>query len=468
MTAPRIKRSSTPPHSRLIALNILGEVEQDRNTLDHIVETMFRRIGDIPQREKNLAFTLVYGVQRHRGRLDWILDHYSRTQVDKLDPVIRNILRIGLFQSIYLTRIPTSAAVHTSVELAKSLNKPWLAKFVNAVLRSAIRNHAALQLPDPETDPISAISVETSMPPWLIERWISRFGLSQTRSLCSSLNHIPPLTLRINTLKTTRSDFLAHAADAGSPMETTAFAPDGVRMDQPSEPVSAMAGFQEGLFQVQDEAAQLVTLLLDPQPGETILDACAGMGGKTAHIAQRMNDTGNIAAADIASDKLDKIHPEMQRLGISIIETRMLDLTRPFNAAWQTSFDRVLVDAPCSGLGVLRRNPDIKWRSSPNRIVHCHTRQIEFLDRVSSLVKPSGVLVYAVCSMEPEENESVVAAFLETHPDFSIESSPVGLSPSIRSLMSPEGYLRTFPHLHDMDGFFAVRFRKCDSHQEAS
>lgn len=457
-----------PPHSRLIALNILEEVEQDRNTLDYILETAFRRIGNIPQREKNLAFTLVYGVLRHRCRLDWILDHCSRIRVTKLDPAIRNILRIGLFQVIYLNRIPTSAAVNTSVDLAKSLDKPWLAKFVNAVLRTAIRKHADLQPPDAEMDPIGAVSIETSMPAWLIERWIPRFGLSQTRSLCNSLNRIPPLTLRINTLKTTRSDFLADAALSASSMEATAYAPDGVRRDQPSEAISTMTGFREGHFQVQDEAAQLVTLLLDPRPGETILDTCAGMGGKTGHIAQCMNNTGSVVATDVVSDKLDKIPPEMQRLGNSIVETRILDLSQPFDTTWQASFDRVLVDAPCSGLGVLRRNPDIKWRSSPDRIARCQTRQIAFLDRVTTLVKPSGVLVYAVCSMEPEENEDVVTAFLESHSEFLIDKDPAECFPLIRSLITPEGYLRTFPHLHDMDGFFAVRFRKRHNPQEAS
>jgi 16S rRNA (cytosine967-C5)-methyltransferase len=450
-----------PPHSRLIALNILNEVDQDNNTLDHILETAFRQIEDIPQREKNLAFTIVYGVLRNRGRLDWILGHYSRTRLDKLDPEIRNILRIGLFQVVYLSRIPPSAAVHTAVDLAKTLKKPWLAKFVNAVLRAAVGKYPELTLPDEKTDPVSAIAIETSMPPWMIHRWIPRFGLSQTRSLCQSMNDMPPLTLRINTIKTTRSAFLESADTCAYRMEATSFSPDGVRLEQPKEPVAALAGYREGFFQVQDEAAQLVTLLLDPQPGETILDACAGMGGKTGHIAQRMNNTGKVLAMDVRPDKLEIIHPEIRRLGISIVETQVLDLSLPAETSRIEACDRVLLDAPCSGLGVLRRNPDIKWRSSPDRIAHCRARQIDFLNRASSLVKPSGILVYAVCSMEPEETESVVTAFSGDHPEFSIEKSPAELSPYIRSLITPEGYLRTFPHLHVMDGFFAVRFRRC-------
>ncbi len=449
-----------PPNSRLISLSVLNEVDQDKKTLDHILDAMFTRIGNLPQREKNLTFTIVYGVLRHRKRLDWILDHFSRTGLNKLDPEVLNILRIGLFQVVYLTRIPASAAVNTAVDLAKTLKKPWLAKFVNAVLRAAVREYAELSPPDRGNDPVSALSIEKSMPQWLISRWIPRFGISQTLLLCDIINTVPPLTLRANTLKTTRSALLEAGSIHARRMESTAYSPDGVRMDHSEDPVALMDGFREGFFQVQDEAAQLVTLLLDPRPGETVMDACAGMGGKTGHIAQQMKNTGKILALDISPDKLEKIHPEMDRLGISIVETRVHDLSRPVDTDRIGKYDRVLLDAPCSGLGVLRRNPDIKWRSLLERIEHCQIRQVDFLNHVSQYVKPSGVLVYAVCSMEPEENEVVVAAFLRNHSEFTVEKSPDGLPPQIFSLMNAEGHLRTFPHLHAMDGFFAVRFRR--------
>ena len=318
-----------PPNSRLISLSVLNEVDQDKQTLDHLLDATFTRIGNLPQREKNLTFTIVYGVLRHRKRLDWILGHFSRTGLDKLDPEVLNILRIGLFQMVYLTRIPASAAVNTAVDLAKTLKKPWLAKFVNAVLRAAAREYPELSPPDMENDPVSAVSIEKSMPEWLISRWIPRFGVSQTLLLCDIINTIPPLTLRVNTLKTTRSALLESGNIHARCMEPTAYGPDGIRLDHPEDPVASMAGFREGFFQVQDEAAQLVTLLLDPRPGETVMDACAGMGGKTGHIAQQMKNTGKILALDISPDKLEKIHPEMSRLGISIVETRVHDLSRP-------------------------------------------------------------------------------------------------------------------------------------------
>jgi 16S rRNA (cytosine967-C5)-methyltransferase len=460
-----------PPNSRLISLSVLNEVDQDKKTLDHLLNATFTRIVNLPQREKNLTFTIVYGVLRYRKRLDWILDHFSRTGLDKLDSEVLNILRIGLFQVVYLTRIPASAAVNTAVDLAKTLNKPWLAKFVNAVLRAAVREYRDITPPDMENDPVMAVSIEKSMPQWLICRWIPRFGLSQTLLLCDIINTIPPLTLRANTLKTTRSALLESGRIYNN-HKPTVYCPDGIRMDHPEyqiaspvaspgiSPVASMEGFREGFFQVQDEAAQLVTLLLDPRPGETVMDACAGMGGKTGHIAQQMKNTGKVLALDINPDKLEKIHLEMSRLGISIVETLAHDLSMPVDTKQIGNYDRVLLDAPCSGLGVLRRNPDIKWRASLDRLDCCKIRQIGFLDHISQFVKPSGILVYAVCSMEPEENEAVVEAFLRDHSIFSIDKSLAGLSPQIRSLISSEGHLRTFPHLHGMDGFFAVRFRR--------
>jgi 16S rRNA (cytosine967-C5)-methyltransferase len=454
------RRGFMPPDSRLISLSVLNEVDQDKQTLDHILDATFSRIGNLQQRDKNLTFTIVYGVLRYRKRLDWILGHFSRTELDKLDPDVLNILRIGLFQIVYLTRIPVSAAVNTGVDLAKTLKKPWLVKYVNAVLRAVSREYPELTPPDMRNDPVSAFSIEKSMPEWLITRWILRFGISQTLLLCDIINTIPPLTLRVNTLKTTRNALLDSGSIHAHRLEPTAYSPDGIRLEHPEDPVAAMAGFSDGFFQVQDEAAQLVTLLLDPRPGETVMDACAGMGGKTGHMAQQMKNMGKILALDISPDKLEKIHPEMNRLGISIVETRAHDLNRPPDTGWIGKYDRVLLDAPCSGLGVLRRNPDIKWRASLDRLEHCQDRQIAFLDRVSQFVKPCGVLVYAVCSMEPEENEAVAAAFLRDHPHFSLERNPEGLPSQIRMLISPEGYLQTFPHLHDMDGFFAVRFQR--------
>jgi 16S rRNA (cytosine967-C5)-methyltransferase len=449
------------PNARLIALNILNSLEPASGTLDQVLDAAFSGVPDMSQRDKNLVFSIVYGVLRQQRRLDWMLSHFLKIDGGNVDAPVRNILRIGLFQILFLSRIPDSAAVNTSVELTKIIKKLWATRFVNGVLRNAVRRYAAISLPDLKTDPELAIAIEQSMPDWMVRRWIARFGISQTLCLCNVVNNIPPITLRANTLKTTRDDLMRAMTGHVREADITSLSPDGLRLYHPETAVSALPGFSEGLFQVQDEAAQLVTMLLNPQPGETVLDACAGMGGKTGHIAQQMHNQGRVMALDIRQDKLKKIRAEMLRLGISIVETGCHDLTQS-SSSGISLYDRVLLDAPCSGLGVLRRNPDIKWRSSLERIRHCAAEQLRLLEQVSRYVKPGGCIVYAVCSMEPEENESVIESFLQHHSEYRVDDDAGGMSCGITLPMDSCGYLRTFPHLHDMDGFFAVRLKKND------
>ena len=449
------------PNARLIALNILNSLGPESGTLDQVLDAAFSGVPDMSQRDKNLVFSIVYGVLRQQRRLDWMLSHFLKTGGGNVDAPVRNILRIGLFQIMFLSRIPDSAAVNTSVELTKIIKKPWATRFVNGVLRNAVRGYAAISLPDPKACPELAIAVEHSMPDWLVSRWIARFGISQTLRLCNVVNNIPPITLRANTLKTTRDDLLCAMTGHVREADITSLSPEGLRLHHPEAPVSALPGFSEGWFQVQDEAAQLVTMLLNPQPGETVLDACAGMGGKTGHIAQQMHNQGRVMALDIRQDKLKKIRAEMIRLGISIVETGCHDLTQT-PLPRDCLYDRALLDAPCSGLGVLRRNPDIKWRSSLDRIRRCAAEQLRLLDQVSRYVKPGGCIVYAVCSTEPEENEAVIESFLQRRPEYRVDDGAGDMPCGIALPMDVCGYLRTFPHQHDMDGFFAVRLKKID------
>jgi 16S rRNA (cytosine967-C5)-methyltransferase len=224
--------------------------------------------------------------------------------------------------------------------------------------------------------------------------------------------------------------------------------------------IANLNGFQSGWFQVQDEAAQLVSLLLDPKPGETILDACAGMGGKTGHIAQLMNNEGQIAALDIDGDKLSQLEAEMRRLGISIVSTHCLDLEQRVSQLPAEGFDRILLDAPCSGLGVMRRNPDIKWHRSEKELVKNNARQLRLLENLAPAVKPAGFLVYAVCSPEPEENEAVIHQFLKKHVDFDINNHYGQLPNEICKTAITKGFFKTFPCLTKMDGFFSVRLQR--------
>ena len=445
---------------RKTALYVLSTLDKGHKTLDSLLEDVFREKTLFSKKDRALLQALVYGVLRWRGRLDWIIDYFSKARLNKIDPKVLNILRLGLFQIIYLDRIPVSAAVNTSVEMTKTDAAPWVVRYVNGLLRNAAREYQHVPFPEVGNDPAKVLATKKSFPKWIIKRWLDRFGLKETELLCDVINIIPPITVRCNTLKTSREKLVKALDGYAEKIEITSYAPDGVFFSKPKRSIPNIEAFKGGLFAVQDEAAQLVTLLLDPQPGETILDACSGLGGKTGHIAQMMKNSGKLVAMDKDENKLLRLESEMYRLGVSIVTTCIHDLGNPLNREDFGKFDRILLDAPCSGLGVLRRNPDTKWRASQQNPAYCQKRQSLFLDNLAHLVKPSGVLVYAVCSMEPEENESVIKGFLNKHAKFDVEKRPTGLPFDACSLVNRNGYLKTFPHLNNMDGFFSVCMKR--------
>jgi len=446
--------------ARTASLDILNTLDQEDDTLDHILDEVLSRHAFFSKKDRALLQALVYGVLRWRARLDWVIAHFSATRLNRIDPRVMNILRLGLFQIIYLNRIPVSAAVNTSVEMAKSVKKPYVVRFVNALLRNAARSYQQVSYPDADQDPLSALAIKKSFPDWIVKRWLNRFGLEDTGRLCDAVNTIPPLTIRCNTLKTDRKKLLKCIEKDVAHVEYTTYSPVGVLLSNPKQSIGEIKAFEKGMFQVQDEAAQLVTFLLYPRPGEIILDACAGLGGKTGHIAQMMENRGKLMAMDTNEKKLFRLLPEMHRLGISMVTTCVHDLSDPPDEKSMGKFDRVLLDAPCSGLGVLRRNPDAKWRTKEQDLIRQSRRQAIFLDHLAHLVKPNGILVYCVCSLEPEENESVVNGFLNTHPNFAIENNRDRMPDKARSLLTGNGCLKTFPHFHNMDGFFAVRMKR--------
>ena len=411
-------------------------------------------------RDRDLLNAIVFGVLRWRGRLDYLIARFSKTPLVKIDPSILNILRTGLFQIIFLTRIPASAAVHTAVETAKSLSAPWVAAFVNAVLRKAAAEHASVPFPDPRKEPVKALATIWAFPEWLVERWIGRYGSEATALLCKSINAIPPLALRTNTLKACRRDVMAALAAEADAVQNAGVAPDGILVKGLRTRLTDLAAFRQGWFQVQDEAAQLVSLLLAPRPGETVLDACAGRGGKTGHLAQLMANKGVLAAMDQSAVRLQQLKEELRRLGVSNVSVIEANLGQPASQDPEGRFDRVLLDAPCSGLGTLRRNPDIKWAAGKKDLQRYHTLQLTLLERAAERVKPRGVLVYAVCSPEPEESVDVVRAFLAKNPEFQPDDDTPDLPEPIRELLDPQGFLQTYPHLRYMDGFFAARLRR--------
>ncbi|MFH2219926.1 MAG: 16S rRNA (cytosine(967)-C(5))-methyltransferase RsmB [Pseudomonadota bacterium] len=446
--------------ARKTALTVLNTLDSHQKTLDCVLDEVIDHDSSFSRRDRALAYALVYGVLRWRGRLDRIVHHFSKTPLHAIDPSVLNILRLGLFQIIYLNRVPDSAAVNTSVEMAKAFSAPWVVRYVNAVLRNAVRGYQNVSFPDMDKNPVSALAAEKSFPEWLIRRWLKRFGSDETVELCDAINTIPPITVRTNVLKIRRDELVNALGTDADNVEPTGTSPVGISFSNPKRPIFEIKSFQKGCFQVQDEAAQLATFLLNPKPGSIVLDACAGLGGKTGHIAQLMKNHGRVVAMDKNKEKLLQLETEMKRLGISIVSSRVHDLDNPPPLDGFEMFDGILLDAPCSGLGVLRRNPDTKWSVSENAFSRHRERQVKFIENLAHLVKPSGVLVYTVCSTEPEENQDVVNVFLDKHPDFAIDNDSTVLPKQARPLVGETGFFWTFPHLNNMDGFFAVRLKR--------
>ena len=446
--------------ARHTALNVLNTVDQGQKTLDHILQELPQDEDYLTRRDRALLTAMVYGVLRWRGRLDHIIAYFSNMPLRKIQPAVLNILRLGLFQMIYLDRVPDSAAVNTSVELTKKTNNFRASGFVNALLRKAAVDHERVPFSTFQEDPLAFLTSVQSIPKWVAKRWLQRFAEHTIMTLASATNTIPPITLRSNTLKTTREQLIRSLEDEVQHIEPTSYTSDGVKIKNPKQSIPQLSAYQKGWFQVQDEAAQLVALLLDPQPGEPVLDACAGLGGKTAHIAQLMQNQGTITALDRDSAKLHQLSAEMQRLGVTIVKTVCHDLLSCLDGHQDRPFDRILLDAPCSGLGVMRRNPDVKWNSAEKRLKHYGDTQKRLLETLAPMVKAGGVLVYSVCSIEPEENEAIIDDFLKKRSDFVIDKDWGTLPETVRSDAKPTAGFTTLKFIDQMDGFYLARLKR--------
>lgn len=406
--------------------------------------------------DRALVTELFYGVLRHRAALDWRLAACSQRHLARLAPPTLTLLRVGAYQLLFLSRVPASAAVNETVALTKRLCAPDDVGFVNAVLRALDRRRHELVVPDLLERPLDHLTAEYSHPVWLVRRWLKRFGVQRTLHLCRANNAIPPMTLRVNTLVTTRERLLDVLRQEGVEAAPCAVSPQGVVIR--GTPPTATRAFAQGWYYVQDEAAQLVGLAVAPRPGERVLDACAAPGGKSIHLAELMGDQGEVVAADVKPDRLGLVAENCRRMGIKSVQTAAADLTQASDAARLGRFDRILVDAPCTGLGVLRRHPEAKWHKTEGLIARYAVTQRAILDRVAPLLKPGGVLVYSTCSTEREENEEVAADFLRRHRGWVSDDLRAVLPAAAASLVTPQGHLLTLGNAWDMDCFFAARF----------
>lgn len=407
--------------------------------------------------DRALATELVYGCVRQQRSLDAILDAFAKKPAAKQPPDLRTLLHLGLYQLIYLDRVAEAVAVDSAVKLAKTNGLSGLSGVANGILRQYLRqrtpdNPLAIPLP---TDPITRLAVRYSYPDWIVRRWYADLGADEAEQLCQWFNQSPSLYLRVNPLKTTRENLMSALDSAGVRAEILPNLPQGLKLHHPGR-VQTLPGYAEGWWTVQDSSAQWVTHLLDPQPGETVADACAAPGGKTTHMAELMGDRGQIWACDRTASRLKKVRQNCDRLelrSVEILQGDSRELTQ-----FEGRCDRLLLDAPCSGLGTLHRRADLRWRQTPESLQQLSQLQAELLSACARWVKPGGVLVYATCTVSPEENEAVVQPFLDANPDWTIDCPPDD-SP-VKPFMSEEGWIRVYPHRHDTDGFFMVRLRR--------
>jgi 16S rRNA (cytosine967-C5)-methyltransferase len=444
--------------ARKKALEVLTRWEKRGSTMDPLFDAIVMEDTRFTDLDKAFTREICYGVLRWKGRLDWILSTYSRIKPSRMERAILAILRMGAYQILFMDRVPAAAAVDESVKLAKGLRKKEAAAFVNGILRSISESRKEVAYPDAQTQPIEYIAAFHSQPAWLVSRWVEQMGREETVALCEANNQFPPLTVRVNTLKGSRDEVMKRLHDEGIAASPTPFSPVGLCIKDPPS-LATWRPLQQGWVQVQDEAAQLVSYILDPKPGQRILDLCAAPGGKTTHLAELMQNQGEIIAVDVSKAKLVIIKENCQRLGISIVKPVALDATRllPFPSG---SFDGCLVDAPCSGLGTLRRHPEGKWRIKEQDIPRLQEMQEQILRQAAPLIKEGGCLVYSTCTLTAEENEKVIEAFLGEHPEYHLENAAAFLPQGCEELADDKGYLRTFPHRHNMDGFFAARIRR--------
>ncbi len=450
------RRAGGPTAPRMIAIRVVERVQRAGAYADLALHHALVQ-SNMPAGDRALATELVYGTLRWRGRLDYLIGRALERDLAKLEPFVISALRVGAYQLCFSDRIPATAAVDEAVRCVRALGLERATGLVNAVLRRIAREGKSFELPALAEDPVAHLVHACSMPEWLAQRWLAAYGPEEAALLASSMNEAAPVTVRVNRTKTSRDALLPELRTRFPDAVACRYSPDGIVLGRRGD-VGQDPAFLAGLISPQDEASQLVVHWLDPRPGERILDVCAAPGTKTAAIAERMAGQGQVVALDRHERRLGLVGRGTRRLELTGIATLERDATKSLADLQEQlgPFDRILVDAPCSGLGALRRNPDARWRIRPEDLVELAKVQRALLESAASVLRPGGSLVYSTCTVTPEENESVIRGFMATRASWQVaprESAPA----EIQELLDTDGFLRLLPHRNDMDGFFAAR-----------
>jgi len=445
-------KPSKRPHAindaspRKLASDLLARIERGKSFADRILARPVVR--NLEPRDQNFVRELVLGVTRHKLRLDRIIETYYTRSFSSMEDSLANILRTGLYQLMFMDSVPDWAAVNESVELAVRARDRKAGGLVNAILRRYLRDGEP-PLPAEESE---RLSVVYSHPRWLVDRWLARFGPETTESMLAAGNEKHPVFIRARRGRITPEELSARLLDAGFETYPVPGAPDYLSVSGGGGLFDSVP-FADGLFTSQDPSAGLAVELLDPQPGDRVLDLCAAPGGKSTQCAERMGDFGTVTAVDVHAGRLDLVRQSAERLGLTSIETVVGD-ARTFGRKGGETFDRVLLDAPCSGTGVFSKRPDMKWRLAEGDIARLSALQREMLDNAAERVEPGGILVYSTCTLEREENEDNVARFLASHRDFTLERT------EDHTVFESENGCLILPHLMHGSGAFAARIRR--------
>lgn len=436
-------------NNRDIAYNILYEINNNKAYSNIIIN---KKVNKLDKKDDSFIRELVYGVIENKIYLDYVISKFSKIKLKKISPAVKDILRLGIYQIIFLDKVPDSAACNESVKLTKKHSHKGTYGFVNGTLRNISRNKNKIELPDKEKNPVEYLSIKFSHPEWLVKRWLKDFGYNFTKDLCQCNNAKPEFIIRTNTLKTSREDLIKKLEIKDFIVSNTIYANDGILIKNPSR-ITDIEEYKKGLFTIQDESSMLVAQIMDPKEGSFVVDLCSAPGGKATHIAQIMNNKGKVISRDIHKHKLKLIIDNTNRLGINIIDTEHSDALKLDNTLVD-KVDYCLVDAPCSGFGIIRRKPEIKYNKTEDDINEINKIQYKILENASKYVKKGGVIIYSTCTIEKEENRNLVEKFLKNNTMFTLEKTGSILE------KDNEGIIELYPNIHGTDGFFIAKLKR--------
>ncbi|MET3698034.1 16S rRNA (cytosine967-C5)-methyltransferase [Bacillus oleivorans] len=443
----------TKPNVRFACLNLLTTIDKEQAYSNIVLQRELDK-GDYSAKDKALLTEILYGTLQRKLSLDFFLEPFIKGK--KVKGWVRWLLRLTLYQIVFLDKIPERAAIYEAVEIAKKRGNKSIAGFVNGVLRSVgregIRDIKSIE------DPVQRLAIETSHPVWLVKRWIAQWGMEETEKMCRENLMAPVQTARVNLNRVSREDALQKLKEEGFAAEPSPLLKEAIRMVKGSIVKSTL--FQEGYVTIQDESSMLPAYALGVEDNMIILDACAAPGGKTTHIAEKLHQTGKVHSFDIHDHKVQLIKDNVNRLQLKNVEAEQGDSRQIQNRFADQTFDRILVDAPCSGFGVLKRKPEAKYEKEEKDILQLQKVQLEILNAVAQLLKQNGILVYSTCTIDMDENHETVRAFLQSQSDYVLDESVKSRVPDAFQPFVKEGELQLLPHTLNTDGFFVAAFRR--------